>query len=57
MTAVCPAAWPVAGLIVPCMEMATINGFLAVLSLRLASIVHAVLIRDNAGFRHTEAKI
>ena len=52
MTAVCPATGQAAGLIMPCMNMATVNDFLAELSLRLAPGVHAVLIWDNAGF-HT----
>jgi hypothetical protein len=56
MTAVCPATGQAAGLIMPCMNMATVNDFLAELSLRLAPGVHAVLIWDNAGF-HTGKEV
>ena len=56
MTAVCPATGQAAGLIMPCMNMATVNDFLAELSLRLALGVHAVLIWDDAGF-HTGKEV
>ena len=52
MTAVCPATGQAAGLIMPGMNMATVNAFLAELASRVAPGVHAVLIWDNAGF-HT----
>jgi hypothetical protein len=52
MTAVCPATGQGAGLIMPCMNMATINDFLAELSQRVSAGARAVLIWDNAGF-HT----
>jgi hypothetical protein len=52
MTAVCPATGGAAGLIMPSLNMSTINDFLVELSSRLAPGVHAILIWDNAGF-HT----
>lgn len=52
MTAVCPATGRAAGLVVPCLDMATVGDFPAEASLRLAPGVHAVLIWDDAGF-HT----
>ena len=52
MTAVCPATGQAAGLIMPHLNMATVNQFLEELSLRLAPGVHEMLIWDNAGF-HT----
>ena len=52
MTAVCPATGQAAGLIMPCMNMITVNDFLEEVSRRLAPGVHVVLIWDNAGF-HT----
>jgi hypothetical protein len=52
MTAVCPATGQAAGLIMPCLDMATVSDFLAEVSRRLAPGAHAVLIWDNAGF-HT----
>jgi hypothetical protein len=57
MTAVCPATGQAAGLIMPCMDMATVNAFLAELSLRLAPGVHAVLIWDNAGYHTGKAVV
>ena len=52
LTAACPATGQAAGLIMPHVNVATINAFLAELATRLSPGVHAVLIWDNAGF-HT----
>jgi len=52
LTAACPASGRAAGLIMPHVNIPTINAFLAVVSSRLDPGVHAVLIWDNAGF-HT----
>ncbi len=52
LTAVCPATGRAAGLVMPHVDVATINEFLAEVSRRLEPGVHAVLIWDNAGF-HT----
>jgi DDE superfamily endonuclease len=57
MTAVCPATGQAAGLIMPWMNMTTINAFLAELSLRLDPGVRAVLIWDNAGFHTGQAVV
>lgn len=57
MTAVRPATGRAAGLVMPWMNNATVNDFLAELSLRLAPGVHAVLIRDNAGFHTGKAVV
>ncbi len=57
MTAVCPATGQAAGLIMPGMDMTTVNAFLAELSLRLAPGVRAVLIWDNAGFHTGQAVV
>jgi hypothetical protein len=52
LTAACPATGQAAGLIMPHVNVATINVFLAELATRLSPGVHAVPIWDNAGF-HT----
>ena len=49
VTAACPATGQAAGLIMPHVNVATINVFLAELATRLSPGVHAVLIWDNAG--------
>jgi len=52
LTAACPATGQAAGLVMPHVNVPTINDFLAEVSLRLSPGVHAVLVWDNAGF-HT----
>jgi transposase len=56
LTAVCPATGQAAGLVMPNLNIATINPFLTEISQRLAPNTHAVLIWDNAGF-HTAKNV
>jgi transposase len=52
LTAACPATGRAAGLVMPHVDIPTIDAFLAEISRRLAPGVHAVLIWDGAGY-HT----
>ncbi|QDV33458.1 transposase [Tautonia plasticadhaerens] len=55
LTAACPGSGQAVGLVMPRLDVPTINRFLRELSGRLAPGVHAVLIRDRAGFHTGEA--
>jgi transposase len=52
LTAACPASGRAVGLVMPRLDVPTINRFLRELSRRLAPGVHAVLIWDRAGFHN-----
>ena len=55
IAAACPASGAAAGIIMPCLDTETINVFLGEFSRQLAPDVHAVLIRDGAGFHTAKA--